>query len=320
MVIEVKDLTKAFELNGGRFKRSSRVIKAVDNVNFSICQGQTLGLVGESGCGKSTTGKLIVKLLTPTNGTVLFEGKDISHFKERELKVYRRNVQMIFQDSFSSLNPRMKVMNIIGEALDIHKLYATKTEKKEFIEKILNEVGLYRDHISRYPHEFSGGQRQRINIARALCLKPKLIVCDEAVSALDVSIQAQIMNLLNDIKEKYHLSYLFISHDLSVIKHMSDHVAVMYLGEIVEIASKKRLFENPLHPYTKALISVVPNPDPNSRRKKIKLKGEISQLGNNQGCSFANRCSYVMDKCRKTPPELKSVDEEHKVSCYLTQL
>ena len=320
MVIEVKDLTKVFELRGSRFNKSrARTLTALDRVSFSICQGQTLGLVGESGCGKSTTGRLIVKLLDPTGGKVLFEGKDISHFKSREMKTYRRNVQMIFQDSFSSLNPRMKVNHIIGEALDIHKLYTSKAEKKERIQSILSEVGLHPDHITRYPHEFSGGQRQRINIARALCLKPKVIVCDEAVSALDVSIQAQIINLLNEIKEKYHLSYLFISHDLSVIKHMSDRVAVMYLGKIVEIASKKNIFNTPLHPYTKALISVVPNPDPNARRKKIRLKGEISQTETGQGCCFANRCAQVMDRCWQAEPALKTVGTDHQVACFLTQ-
>jgi len=318
MVIKIKNLTKTFELNGGWFAKTKRLVRAVDGVSFGVGQGETLGLVGESGCGKSTIGKMIVKLLEPTEGQVLFKGQNIERFGGSRMRTFRRNVQMIFQDSFSSLNPKMKVADIIGEALDIHKIASSRAERRRLIEKTLSDVGLHRDHLFRYPHEFSGGQRQRINIARSLCLKPEIIICDEPVSSLDVSIQAQIINLLNEIKKKYSLSYIFISHDLSVVKHLSDRVAVMYLGKIVELAPKKELFDQPLHPYTQALISVIPNPDPKAGgRERIRLKGEVALSAEQLGCNFANRCHFVMDKCRQIRPELIAISGQHQVACHL---
>ncbi len=319
VVIEVKGLTKLFQLNGGWFNKTKRTVRAVEEVSFEVAPGETFGLVGESGCGKSTTGKMIVKLLKPTRGEILYEGENIDSLQDARVKHFRRNVQMIFQDSFSSLNPRMKVADIIGEALDIHRIAADKKEREQVIRKTLDDVGLHRDHLKRYPHEFSGGQRQRINIARSICLKPKLIVCDEPVSALDVSIQAQIINLLNQIRERYELSYLFISHDLSVVKHMSDRVGVMYLGRIVEQAPKAELFADPLHPYTQALISVIPNPDPLAVRKKVQLTGEISGAENLPGCSFADRCCFAMDKCRTQAPQLSQVGPGRLVACHLVK-
>jgi oligopeptide/dipeptide ABC transporter ATP-binding protein len=316
-LIEVKGLTKIFELEKNWRHRNTKKVKAVDGIDLSIAQGETLGLVGESGCGKSTVGRLLVRLITPSNGEIFFNGQNTAELTGHAMKDFRRNVQMIFQDSFSSLNPRMTVARILGEGLKIHRLAKTARDMKEILQKTLNDVGLHPEDLFRHSHTFSGGQRQRINIARALCLKPRLIICDEPISALDVSIQAQIINLLNQVKRKYNLSYLFISHDLSVIKHMSDRVAVMYLGKIVELASKQSLFASPMHPYTQALISVIPNPDPTAKRAKVKLFGEISPMSDQSGCKFANRCYRVKEICYTSPPELVEVKPGHKAACHL---
>jgi len=316
-LLEVKDLRKHFEIQKGILKRQGYVVKAVDGISFGLNPGEVFGLVGESGCGKSTTGKLILNLIKPTAGDILFEGRSLFSLNAEELKAYRKNVQLIFQDAFASLNPRMRACDIVGEALDVHKIATTKREREERILRIFSDVGINAEWIRRYPHEFSGGQRQRIGIARALCLEPKLIVCDEPVSALDVSIQAQILNLLKEIQEKYHLAYIFISHDLKVVKHLCDRVAVMYLGRIVELASKKDLFSSPLHPYTKALISVIPNPDPRAKPQKIILKGEVSRASwEGEGCHFAERCFAANEICRREMPFLKKRKEDHWVACH----
>jgi len=318
MILEVRNLKKYFETRKGLLNQSSYTVKAVDGVNFEVRQGEALGIVGESGCGKTTTGRLILHLITPSSGDVLFKGRSIYAFSREELKEYRRNVQLIFQDSFASLDPRMRVGEIVGEALDVHRIAHTRNEREEIIVRIFSDVGLDREWIRRYPHEFSGGQRQRIGIARALCLKPALIVCDEPVSALDVSIQAQILNLMKEIQRKYQLSYVFISHDLKVVKHVCDRVAVMYLGMNVEMCGKESLFASPLHPYTKALISVIPNPNPRIKRKKITLGGEANLLAADQGgCRFADRCSEVKERCRQESPELVEVKKDHFVACHL---
>jgi len=315
-MLEVKNLKKHYISSTGMFIKKNRIIKAVDGIDFYVDYGETLGLVGESGCGKSTTGRLILNLDKATEGEILIEGKNLLNFNKDEMQKYRSEVQLIFQDSFASLDPRMTVGEIIGEALDVNRIPKNKNDRKEIIKKILNDVGLDEEQIKRYPHEFSGGQRQRIGIARAICMRPKLIVCDEPVSALDISIQAQIINMLNDIKKKYNLSYIFISHDLSVVKHISDRVVVMYLGKIVELAGKKELFANPSHPYTKALISAIPIADPDIKRQKIILKGEIT--GNTgEGCIFASRCWRAKDICFKEAPVLKEITEKHYAACHL---
>ncbi|WP_422120695.1 ABC transporter ATP-binding protein [Koleobacter methoxysyntrophicus] len=317
VLLEVKSLKKYFPIKKGIFSKTVAHVKAVDGVDFYVKNGETLGLVGESGCGKSTTGRVILRLLEATEGTVIFQGKDIMTLGKEELQEMRRNMQIIFQDPYASLNPRMTVGDIIGEALDIHGV-AKGRKREEKILELLNEVGLRPQHIRRYPHEFSGGQRQRIGIARALALYPRFIVCDEPVSALDVSIQAQIINLMEELQEKFGLTYLFIAHDLSVVKHISDRVAVMYLGKIVELADKDELYESPLHPYTCALLSAIPIPDPELKRQRILLEGDVpSPVDPPRGCRFHTRCREARDICREKDPEFKDVGDGHFVACHL---
>ena len=316
-ILKVEHLKKYFPITAGVFTKTIGHVKAVDDISFEINKGETLGLVGESGCGKSTTGRAILRLIEKTSGNVFFEGKDIYKMKKDELRKIRPEMQIIFQDPYSSLNPRMNVGQIVGEALLDHKM----VDKKDINDKVIETIercGLAPYHIKRYPHEFSGGQRQRIGIARALILNPKFVVCDEPVSALDVSIQSQIINLLCDLQEQNGFSYLFISHDLSVVKHISQKVGVMYLGSLVEFAKKDELYSHPLHPYTKALLSAVPIPDPTLKRERIILKGDIPSPANPpKGCKFHTRCPYKMDKCAEETPEYRDVGNGHFVACHL---
>lgn len=296
------------------------MLKAVDGVNFKIYKGETLGLVGESGCGKTTCGKTVMGLYEATGGQVIFDGTDIHSLNRREKKEFTKRAQIIFQDPYSSLNPRMTVGDIIGEGIDIHGLCHGK-EREEKIHELLELVGLNREHASRFPHEFSGGQRQRIGIARALAIEPEFIVCDEPISALDVSIQAQVVNLLIELQQKKNLTYLFIAHDLSMVKHISDRVGVMYLGNMVEFASSDELYAEPLHPYTTALMSAIPIPDPDAEKekKRIPIEGEIpSPINPKPGCRFAARCRYATDQCRQETPELAEVKPDHFVACHRT--
>ncbi|WP_144461338.1 ABC transporter ATP-binding protein [Siminovitchia fortis] len=311
-LIQVKDLKKYFTVG-------DKKLKAVDGLNLDIYPGETVGLVGESGCGKSTAGRTIIRLYEPTSGEVLYNGKNIYGNNEREMSKLRREIQMVFQDPYASLNPRMTVEEIIGEPFAIHHALGGK-KKKERIKELLRLVGLNTDHISRFPHEFSGGQRQRIGIARALALDPKFIVCDEPISALDVSIQAQVVNLLKDLQRKMGLTYLFIAHDLSMVKYISDRILVMYLGKMVELADSEELYEDPLHPYTKALLSSVPIPDPELRRERIILKGDVpSPIDPPSGCVFRTRCPAAMDVCAKAVPEWQEVKPGHFTACHLYQ-
>ncbi|WMM24454.1 ATP-binding cassette domain-containing protein [Tissierella sp. MB52-C2] len=319
VLIEVKNLKKYFKV--GR----RDVLKAVDNVSFNIYKGETLGLVGESGCGKTTCGKTIMGLYSATDGEVIYQGENIHKFNPKEKKEFTKKSQIIFQDPYSSLNPRMTVGDIIGEGIDIHHTYRGANGKKERQEKIfelLDTVGLNKEHASRFPHEFSGGQRQRIGIARALAINPNFIVCDEPISALDVSIQAQVVNLLIKLQRERGLTYLFIAHDLSMIKHISDRVGVMYLGSLVEFTTSDELYKKPLHPYTQALLSAIPVPDPEEERikKRIPIDGEIpSPVNPPPGCKFASRCNRSIDICREKVPEFKEVSHEHFVACHLVK-
>ncbi|WP_274363309.1 ABC transporter ATP-binding protein [Paenibacillus thermotolerans] len=312
-LLEVNNLTKFFNVGGGN------QLKAVNDISFSLKQGETLGLVGESGCGKSTAGRTILRLYEPTKGEVKFEGTNIYNLSGSKMKALRRNMQMIFQDPYASLNPRMTVTDIIGEALDVHQLTSSRTERKKRVEELLDLVGLNPDHATRYPHEFSGGQRQRIGIARALAVDPKFIVCDEPISALDVSIQAQIVNLLTKLQKQFGLTYLFIAHDLAMVKHISDRVAVMYLGKMVELATSEELYANPLHPYTRALMSAIPIPDPEveATRERIVLKGDIpSPINPPSGCPFRTRCPLATEKCAKEEPKFVEMKPGHWSACH----
>jgi len=319
-LLQVRNLVKQFPIRGGLLQRVVDRVHAVDDVSFDLCAGETLGVVGESGCGKSTTGRCILRLIEPSAGEVHFDGKDVTAAGKDELRALARDMQIIFQDPYASLNPRMTVAAIIGEALTIHKLAPTRAAYEARIVELLETVGLSSDHMRRYPHEFSGGQRQRIGIARALAVRPKLVVCDEAVSALDVSIQAQVINLLEDLQQQLGLTYIFIAHDLSVVEHISDRVAVMYLGRIVEIAPARDLYRNPRHPYTEALLSAVPIPDPTVKRERIRLQGDVpSPIHPPSGCHFHTRCPIAQKGlCDVMRPELKPVgDSGHQVSCHL---
>jgi peptide/nickel transport system ATP-binding protein len=316
-LIKIEKLKKYFPIKSGIISRVSNYVKAVDGIDLCIPEGQTIGLVGESGCGKTTLGKTILKLLEPTSGEIIFENNNITHLSASKMRPYRREMQIVFQDPYGSLNPRMKVESIVSEGLAIHNILSGK-DRKDFIAELMRTVGLREDTLSRYPHEFSGGQRQRIAIARALALKPKFIVCDEPISALDVSVQAQIINLFIELQEKFKLTYLFISHDLRVVRHISDKVAVMYLGKIVEISPSKELYKNPLHPYTQILISCVPIADPSRKRVKTVLKGDVpSPINPPSGCSFHPRCPIAVEKCKTVEPELRDVGSDHLVSCHL---
>ena len=317
-LLEVRDLKKHFPIRTGFLSRTAAKVLAVDGVSFDISQGETLGLVGESGCGKSTAGKTTLKLIEPTSGTIKLRGRDITHLGSIEIQTIRREMQMIFQDPYSSLNPRMSAGRIVGEPLTIHNI-ATGEEKEDRVAALFNRVGLRPDQANRYSYEFSGGQRQRIGIARALSLSPSLIVADEPVSALDVSIQAQILNLLMDLQDEYNLTYLFIAHDLAVVEHISHRIAVMYLGRIVELTDKKTLFLSPLHPYTEALLSAVPIPNPKAKRKKqIILKGDVpSPINPPTGCYFHPRCPEVMERCKVETPQIREVQSGHWVRCHL---
>jgi oligopeptide transport system ATP-binding protein len=315
-LLEVKHLKKHFPIKGGVFSKTIGYVYAVDDVNFTLAKGETLGLVGESGCGKSTTGRTILRLIEPTDGAIHFEGQDITTLDKSAMRALRREMQIIFQDPYASLNPRMTVGSIIGEPLEIHKI-AKGSDKEERVASLLQKVGLRAEDMRKYPHEFSGGQRQRIGIARALALNPKLIVCDEPVSALDVSIQAQVINLLEDLQAEFGLSYLFIAHNLNVVEHISNRVAVMYLGQIVELASDEELYRNPQHPYTEALLSAVPIPDPTVKKKRIILEGDVpSPINPPKGCHFHTRCMYKEKICEEVEPEFKDIGGGHWVACH----
>ena len=314
-IVEVRNLKEYFNINMGMFR--TKPLKAVDNVSFAIQPGETLGLVGESGCGKTTVGRTILHLYKPTGGEVLYKGKKIQ--TKADIQAFRNKASMVFQDPYSSLNPRMTVADIIGEPLDVHKLYSSRQERQERILELMGYVGLNSEHAARYAHEFSGGQRQRIGIARALAVNPDFIVCDEPVSALDVSIQAQVINMFAELQEKFGLTYLFIAHDLLVVRHISDRIAVMYLGKMVELANANEIYDHPLHPYSKSLLSAVPVPDPKIARanQRIVLSGDIpSPLNAPSGCPFRTRCPYACDKCAESMPDFQEVSAGHFVACH----
>ncbi|MGL5351613.1 ABC transporter ATP-binding protein [Cetobacterium sp.] len=318
-LLEIKDLRKHFNIKNSIFEKKRKILKAVDGISLEIRKGETLGLVGESGCGKTSLGRTIVKLYEPTSGDIIYDGKNLTNLNFQEMKSFRRKIQMIFQDPYASLNPRQTIGDIIKEPMEIHNLY-DKNERDKKVLEILELVGLNNTHMSRYPHEFSGGQRQRVGIARALACNPEFIVCDEPISALDVSIQAQIINTLEELQEKLGLTYLFIAHDLSMVKHISDRVGIMYLGKLVELAESDTVYETPLHPYTEALLSAIPIPDPDISLKKerIILEGDIpTPINPSGGCRFKSRCPKAFEKCQIVEPELREVKENHKVACHL---
>ncbi len=315
-LVEVRNLVKHFPITGGVFLREVAAVKAVDGVDLTINQGETVGLVGESGCGKSTLGRLVLRLDEPTSGDILFQGESILGYDHRKMRALRKEMQIIFQDPFSSLNPRKNVAHIVGEPLYVHGIN-NRREREARVLELLEVVGLKREHMRRYPHQFSGGQRQRIGVARALALNPKLIICDEAVSALDVSIQAQVINLLEDLQDEFGLTYLFISHALSVVQHISDRVAVMYLGKIVETAESDSLYREPLHPYSQALLSAAPVPDPRRKRERIVLPGDVpSPISPPPGCRFHTRCLYTEPICKEQEPALREIREGHFAACF----
>jgi peptide/nickel transport system ATP-binding protein/oligopeptide transport system ATP-binding protein len=315
-IVEAKGAKKYYPIRKGLLSRVSAVVKAVDGVDLAITRGTTMGLVGESGCGKTTLGRILIRLEAPTEGHIYYDGREISNYKKNEIRSLRRGMQIIFQDPYSSLDPRKTVESLVGEPLIIHKM-GSKKERREKILQLMQDVGLRPGHLKRYPHEFSGGQRQRIGIARALSLNPKFIICDEPVSALDVSVQAQVINLLRNIQKKYNLSYLFISHDLSVVAHISTQVAVMYLGQIVEIADRNILFEEPLHPYTQALLSALPSLSRDKKNKRMLLKGDVpSPINPPQGCRFHTRCPNAKQTCAYEQPNLTTIKGNHQVRCF----
>jgi len=312
-LISARNIKKYFDVKGGK-------LKAVDGISFDIYPQETFGLVGESGCGKSTAGRTIVRLYEPTDGELIFNGQNIYDLPRKEMQEVRRNFQMIFQDPYASLNPRMTVEDIVAEPLDIHQTYKNRAERSDRVIELLKLVGLNDEHAMRFPHEFSGGQRQRIGIARALALNPKFIVCDEPISALDVSIQAQVVNLLKDLQDELGLTYMFIAHDLSMVRYISDRVAVMYLGHMMELAKSDELYTNPIHPYTKALLSAIPIPDPDIQRnrKRIMLEGDVpSPINPKEGCRFVDRCHYAIDKCRKETPVFEEKSKNHFAACHI---
>ena len=317
-LLRVENLKKHFPITSGFLSKVTGQVKAVDDISFTIKQGETIGMVGESGCGKTTAGRTIIRLIEPTDGKIFFNEQNIMDLKGDDLKAMRRNMQIIFQDPYSSLNPRKTVLEIVGEALEVHGI-AKGTEKEDIVADLVEKVGLSSRYVNRYPHEFSGGQRQRIGIARAIALNPSLIICDEPVSALDVSIQAQVINLLIDLREEMNLSYIFVAHDLSVVKHISNRIIVMYLGRLVEMATTDELFENPLHPYTEALLSAIPEPDPTIKKHRIVLTGDVpSPINPPKGCHFHPRCPKKMAICSQEEPPLKTVgDNEHTYKCFL---
>lgn len=318
-LLEVNNLVKYFPVRGGLLQRVKAWVKAVDDVSFFVYEGETLGLVGESGCGKTTVGRTILNLIPPTAGHVIFDGKDLATLNASEMKKMRRDMQIIFQDPFSSLDPRMPIGESIAEGLRIHTNKGGQ-ERYDIVVEMLTRVGMRAEHARRYPHEFSGGQRQRIGIARALALQPKFIVCDEPVSALDVSIQAQVLNILKELQRDFGLTYLFIAHNLSVVEHFSDRVGVMYLGKMVEMASRDDLYEDPLHPYTQSLMSAIPIPDPTLRRQRVILQGEVpSPLNPPKGCRFHTRCPLAFDKCSQEIPPFKDYGDEHYAACWLLE-
>ncbi|MBN2190022.1 MAG: dipeptide ABC transporter ATP-binding protein [Candidatus Aureabacteria bacterium] len=316
-ILKVENLKKYFPVKKGIFSRVAGYVKAVDSVSLAINKGKVVGLVGESGCGKTTLGRTIIKLYEPSEGKIIFDNIDITSMSRKRMRPLRKRIQYIFQDPYSSLNPRMTVLDIVGEGPVIHNIVKSNAEKRKLVENILNKVGLSEEHADRYPHEFSGGQRQRIGIARSMALNPELIVCDEPISALDVSIQAQIINLLVDLKNEFDMSYLFISHDLKVVEYISDEVAVMYMGRLVEYALAPVLYSEPLHPYTLALIDAIPVIDKKTKSKKIFLQGDVpSPLNPPAGCPFHTRCAECIEKCRKETPELREVRKGHRVACH----
>jgi oligopeptide transport system ATP-binding protein len=316
-ILKINNLSKNFKLRGSNFFEKPKILHALSDISIEIDEGETLGIIGESGCGKSTLGRCIVNLHKASSGEIIYNDTNIIYKKGSELKKLRKDIQIIFQDPYSSLDPRKTAGDTIEEPMSIHNILSGK-ERKDRVASLMHEVGLDSQYIYRYPHEFSGGQRQRINIARALALNPKIIVCDEPVSALDVSVQAQVLNLLSDLQKKHNLTLIFISHDLSVIKHVSDRVAIMYLGKIVELCKAEEIYENPKHPYTQALLSAIPPDSPFEKKKQIELKGEIpSPIGEQKRCSLASRCPYVMERCMNEVPKLSDISEGHQVACFL---